>query len=392
MITIEKAERIKNLPPYLFAKIDLMKSEMQKKGADLIDLGIGDPDLPTPGHIIAALEQAARDPKNHRYPSYSGMLEFREAVAHWYQQRFGVKLNPATEVIALIGSKEGIAHIPLAFINPRDIVLVPDPGYPVYNTATLFAGGQPYFMPLLKGNNFLPDFAAIPREVAQGAKLMYPNYPNNPTAAVADRAFYEDAVAFARRHQIILCHDAAYTELCFDGYRPCSILEIPGAKEVAVEFHSLSKTYNMTGWRIAFVVGNADIVAGLGQVKTNIDSGVSQAIQQAGITALTGDQAYLDTLRNIYQERRDLLTAGLKDAGLDVPVPKATFYLWITVPPGFTSESLTAHLLTKAAIVTTPGNGFGTSGEGYIRMALTVDKSMIGEAVRRIKALRFNGA
>jgi LL-diaminopimelate aminotransferase len=392
MITIEKADRIKNLPPYLFAKIDVMKSEMQKKGADLIDLGIGDPDLPTPGHIIAALEQAARDPKNHRYPSYSGMLEFREAVAHWYQQRFGVTLNPAAEVIALIGSKEGIAHIPLAFINPRDIVLVPDPGYPVYNTATLFAGGQPYFMPLLKENNFLPDFAAIPREVAQGAKLMYLNYPNNPTAAVADRAFYEDAVAFARRHQIILCHDAAYTELCFDGYRPCSILEIPGAREVAVEFHSLSKTYNMTGWRIAFVVGNADIVAGLGQVKTNIDSGVSQAIQQAGITALTGDQAYLDTLRNIYQERRDLLTAGLKDAGLEVSVPKATFYLWITVPPGFTSESLTAHLLTQAAIVTTPGNGFGKSGEGYIRMALTVDKSLIAEAVRRIKALRFTGA
>jgi LL-diaminopimelate aminotransferase len=271
-------------------------------------------------------------------------------------------------------------------------VLVPDPGYPVYNTATLFAGGQPYFMPLLKENNFLPDFAAIPREVAQGAKLMYLNYPNNPTAAVADRAFYEDAVAFARRHQIILCHDAAYTELCFDGYRPCSILEVPGAREVAVEFHSLSKTYNMTGWRIAFVVGNADIVAGLGQVKTNIDSGVSQAIQQAGITALTGDQAYLDTLRNIYQERRDLLTAGLKDAGLEVSVPKATFYLWITVPPGFTSESLTAHLLTQAAIVTTPGNGFGKSGEGYIRMALTVDKSLIAEAVRRIKALRFTGA
>ncbi len=392
MITIEKAERIKNLPPYLFAKIDVMKSEMQKKGADLIDLGIGDPDLPTPGHIIAALERAARDPKNHRYPSYSGMMEFREAVAHWYQQRFGVMLNPATEVIALIGSKEGIAHIPLAFINPRDMVLVPDPGYPVYNTATLFAGGQPYFMPLLKQNNFLPDFSAIPPEVARQAKLMYLNYPNNPTAAVADRAFYEEAVAFARRHQIILCHDAAYTELCFDGYRPCSILEIPGAREVAVEFHSLSKTYNMTGWRIAFVVGNADIVAGLGQVKTNIDSGVSQAIQQAGITALTGDQSYLATLRNIYQERRDLLTAGLKDAGFEVSVPKATFYLWITVPPGFTSESLTAHLLTQAAIVTTPGNGFGKSGEGYIRMALTVDKSLIAEAVRRIKALRFSRA
>lgn len=392
MISIEKAERIKNLPPYLFAKIDGMKTEMLKKGADLIDLGIGDPDLPTPGHIIAALQQAAMDPGNHRYPSYSGMPEFREAVANWYGQRFGVRLNPATEVVALIGSKEGIAHIPLAFINPRDIVLVPDPGYPVYNTATLFAGGQPYCMPLLKKNNFLPEFAAIPPEIARQAKLMYLNYPNNPTAAVADRSFYEEAVAFALRHQIILCHDAAYTELCFDGYRPCSILEVPGARDVAIEFHSLSKTYNMTGWRIAFAVGNAEIVAALGQVKTNIDSGVSQAIQAAGITALSGDQTHLDTLRSMYQERRDLLTGGLKDAGLDVSVPKATFYLWITVPPGFTSESFTAHLLTRASIVTTPGNGFGTSGEGYIRMALTVDKSLIAEAVKRIKALRITGA
>jgi LL-diaminopimelate aminotransferase len=392
MIRIEKADRIKNLPPYLFAKIDVMKSEMLKKGTSLIDLGIGDPDLPTPGHIIAALQQAALDPKNHRYPSYSGMMEFREAAAHWYRQRFGVQLDPATEVIALIGSKEGIAHIPLAFINPRDIVLVPDPGYPVYNTATLFAGGQPHFMPLLKQNNFLPDFSAIPAEVLRRTKLMYLNYPNNPTAAVADRSFYEEAVDFARRHGIILCHDAAYTELCFDGYRPPSILEIPGAKEVAVEFHSLSKTYNMTGWRIAFVVGNAEIVAALGQVKTNIDSGVSQAIQEAGISALSGDQSHLDTMRGIYQERRDLLTGGLREAGLDVAVPKATFYLWITVPPGFSSESFTAHLLTRAGIVTTPGNGFGAAGEGYIRMALTVDKSLISEAVKRIKALRFTGA
>ena len=387
MIRIEKADRIKNLPPYLFAKIDVMKSEMLKKGTSLIDLGIGDPDLPTPGHIIAALQQAALDPKNHRYPSYSGMMEFREEAARWYRQRFGVQLDPATEVIALIGSKEGIAHIPLAFINPRDIVLVPDPGYPVYNTATLFAGGQPHFMPLHKQNNFLPDFSAIPAEVLRRTKLMYLNYPNNPTAAVADRSFYEEAVDFARRHGIILCHDAAYTELCFDGYRPPSILEIPGAKEVAVEFHSLSKTYNMTGWRIAFVVGNAEIVAALGQVKTNIDSGVSQAIQEAGISALSGDQSHLDTMRGIYQERRDLLTGGLREAGLDVAVPKATFYLWITVPPGFSSESFTAHLLTRAGIVTTPGNGFGAAGEGYIRMALTVDKSLILEAVKRIKAL-----
>ena len=388
MITIEKADRIKNLPPYLFAKIDVMKSEMQKKGADLIDLGIGDPDLPTPGHIIAALEQAARDPKNHRYPSYSGMMEFREAVSHWYQQRFGVKLNPASEVIALIGSKEGIAHIPLAFINPRDIVLVPDPGYPVYNTATLFAGGQPYFMPLLKENNFLPDFAAIPREVAQGAKLMYLNYPNNPTAAVADRTFYEDAVAFARRHQIILCHDAAYTELCFDGYRPCSILEIPGAKEVAVEFHSLSKTYNMTGWRIGFAVGNKEAIDGLSGIKSNVDSGVFQAVQFAGITALRSDQSCVQKMIGIYTERRDLMVSHLKKAGFELDTPKASFYLWIRTPKGYSSAQLATRLLEKGVVVT-PGNGFGEPGEGYFRIALTQKKERLEEAMLRIKTVSF---
>lgn len=389
MITIEKADRIKNLPPYLFAQIDQMKGEIQQKGADIIDLGVGDPDLPTPPHIITALQEAARDPKNHRYPSYSGMIEFREAIAKWYQKRFHIFLNPHSEVISLIGSKEGIAHIPLAFINPHDIVLVPDPGYPVYNTATLFAGGNPYFMPLLKENNFLPDFSQIPEEILKKAKLMYLNYPNNPTAAVADYPFFEEAVKLAHHHQIILCHDAAYTELCFDEYRPLSILEIPGAKDVAIEFHSLSKTYNMTGWRIAFAVGNPEIIAALGKVKTNIDSGVVQAIQIAGITALLGDQTSLIEMRTIYQERRDLLLTGLKEAGFEVATPKATFYLWITIPSGFTSTELTTHLLTKAAVVTTPGNGFGSSGEGYIRMALTVDKERIVEVVRRIKDLKF---
>lgn len=392
MITIEKAERIKNLPPYLFAKIDQMKTAVLKKGADLIDLGIGDPDLPTPAHIISALTEAARDPRHHRYPSYSGMPEFREAVAGWYRQRFGVTLNPETEVVALIGSKEGIAHIPLAFVNPGDTVLVPNPGYPVYNTSTLFAGGRPHFMPLLKENRFLPDFDAIPREAAGRARMMFLNYPNNPTAATADRSFFQEAVEYSRRHEIILCHDAAYTELCFDGYRPSSILEIPGAQDVAIEFHSLSKTYNMTGWRIGFAVGNAAIIAALGQVKTNIDSGVAQAIQAAGITALRGDQTHLDTLRSIYQERRDVLVRGLRDAGLELQTPKATFYLWITVPAGFSAESFTAYLLSEAALVTTPGNGFGSSGEGYIRMALTVDKERIREAVSRIKGLSFQPA
>lgn len=389
MVTIEKAHRIKNLPPYLFAKIDQMKGEMQKKGADIIDLGVGDPDLPTPAHIIDALQEAARDPKNHRYPTYSGMIEFREAIAKWYQKRFQVSLDPSTEVISLIGSKEGVAHVPLAFINPKDTALVPDPGYPVYNTATLFAGGNPYFMPLLKDNHFLPDFSKIPEEILKKAKLMYLNYPNNPTAAVADRSFFEEAVKLAHRYQIIICHDAAYTEICFDEYQPPSILEISGAKDIAIEFHSLSKTYNMTGWRIGFAVGNPDIIAALGQVKTNIDSGVAQAIQIAGITALLGDQTPIIEMRHIYQERRDLLITGLKDAGFEAVIPKATFYLWINIPPGFNSTELTAHLLTKAAVVTTPGNGFGPSGEGYIRMALTVDKERIAEVVRRIKNIKF---
>ena len=389
MTTIEKADRIKNLPPYLFAKIDQMKEEIKKKGMDIIDLGVGDPDLPTPPHIIKALQTAAQDPKNHRYPSYTGMLAFRDAVAQWYQGRFKVQLDPKTEVISLIGSKEGIAHIPLAYINPQDTVLVPEPGYPVYNTATLFAGGNPYFMPLLKENNFLPDFSAIPQEVLTRAKLMYLNYPNNPTAAVANRSFFEQAVKLAQQNQIILCHDAAYTEIFFDGYQPISIMEIPGAKEVAIEFHSLSKTYNMTGWRVAFAVGNPDIIAALGQVKTNIDSGLAQAIQQAGIAAMLGDQTLLNDMRNTYQERRDLLVAGLKEVGFEVAVPKATFYLWIKVPEGFTSSDCTAHLLTNAGIVTTPGNGFGSSGEGFIRMALTIGKERIAEVVERLKKLNL---
>ena len=389
MTTIEKADRIKNLPPYLFAKIDQMKEEIKKKGVDIIDLGVGDPDLPTPPHIIKALQTAAQDPKNHRYPSYTGMLAFREAVAQWYQKRFQVQLDPKTEIISLIGSKEGIAHLPLAYINPQDTVLVPEPGYPVYNTATLFAGGNPYFMPLLKENNFLPDFSAIPQEVLTKAKLIYLNYPNNPTAAIADRSFFEEAVKLAQQNQIILCHDAAYTEIFFDGYKPISIMEIPGAKEVAIEFHSLSKTYNMTGWRVAFAVGNPQIIAALGQVKTNIDSGLAQAIQQAGITAMLGDQTLLNDIRNTYQERRDSLVAGLKEVGFELAVPKATFYLWIKVPEGFTSSDCTAHLLTNAGIVTTPGNGFGTSGEGFIRMALTISKERIAEVVERLKKLKL---
>ncbi len=345
---IQPSDRLKQLPPYLFMEIDRLKVEVQSKGVDIIDLGVGDPDLPTPAHILHRLNQAALDPKNHRYPSYSGMNDFRKAVASWYQRRFGVALDPEKEVVTLIGSKEGIAHFPLAFLNPGDLALVTSPGYPVYHIGTLFAGGQSYFLPLLKENRFLPDLSQIPRETAGQAKILFLNYPNNPTAAVADRAFFEQVVRFARENQVIVAHDAAYSEIAYDGYRPMSFLEIPGAKEVGIEFHSLSKTYNMTGWRIGFAVGNAQLIAGLSQIKSNIDSGAAQAIQWAGIEALEGPQDCLFELNAIYQKRRDLMVAGLKKIGLGVEAPKATFYLWIEVPEGvYLHPGPPLHLLEK---------------------------------------------
>ncbi|PJA77708.1 MAG: LL-diaminopimelate aminotransferase, partial [Nitrospirae bacterium CG_4_9_14_3_um_filter_51_5] len=320
-----------------------------------------------------------------QYPSYDGMLSFRTAVAEWYQRRFGVTLDPKSEVLTLIGSKEGIGHIPLAFLDPGDVVLVPSPGYPVYPVATSFAGGTSYFMPLVKQNGFLPDLDAIPNDVAQKAKLMFLNSPNNPTSVVAGKEFFEKVVGFAREHQIIVCHDAAYSEIFYDGKRPCSFLEAEGAKEVGIEFHSLSKTYNMTGWRIGFAVGRQDVLAGLGKVKSNLDSGVFQAIQEAGITALQLDDSFTEGLRKIYQERRDVLVPGLKKLGLEVDTPPAAFYVWIGVPTGFTSASFTAHLIEKAGIVTTPGNGFGDPGEGYIRMTVTTTKEQLAEAVERLQ-------
>jgi LL-diaminopimelate aminotransferase len=386
---IEKAERLKQLPPYLFMEIDRIKAEVQAKGVDIIDLGVGDPDLPTPAHILNRLTETARDPKNHRYPSYSGMNDFRQAVAGWYHRRFGVSLDAEKEVVTLIGSKEGIAHFPLAFLNPGDLALVPSPGYPVYHIGTLFAGGQPYFLPLRKDNRFLPDLRQIPEEKAKSAKILFINYPNNPTAAVADRAFYEDVVRFAQDNQVIVCHDAAYSEIAYDGHQPMSFLEVPGAKTVGVEFHSLSKTYNMTGWRIGFAVGNDRLIAGLSQVKSNIDSGAAQAIQWAGIEALEGPQDCLSELNRIYQRRRDLLVAGLRKIGLNVETPKATFYLWIEVPKGYTSTQTTLHLLEKTGIVTTPGNGFGEPGEGYFRISLTVPEERLEEAVLRLKKAGF---
>lgn len=386
---IKLATRVKTLPPYLFAAIDAMKQAAIGRGVDIINLGIGDPDLPTPTPIVESLCRAAQDPRHHQYPSYNGMLPFRIAVASWYKRRFNVTLDPASEVLTLIGSKEGIGHIPLAFINPGDIVLVPSPGYPVYPVGTSFAGGVSHLMPLTKQNGFLPDLNAIPKDVAKKAKLMFLNSPNNPTSVVMNKDYFKRVVEFAHEHHIIICHDAAYSEIFYDGNPPVSFMEIDGAKDVGIEFHSLSKTYNMTGWRIGFAVGHKQILVGLGKVKSNLDSGCFQAIQEAGITALNLNDTVTDGLRKIYQERRDTLVPGLKQLGLIVDPPPAAFYVWVTVPPGYTSTSFTAHLLDKTGIVTTPGNGFGPPGEGYIRMTVCTTKERLAEAVERIRTAGF---
>ncbi|MCG2814132.1 MAG: LL-diaminopimelate aminotransferase [Thermodesulfovibrionales bacterium] len=387
MISVQLSDRVKNLPPYLFAAIDKMKQDALAKGIDLIDLSIGDPDIPTPAHIFNAMKKAVENPAHHRYPSYEGMLSYRDAVAGWYKKRFNVSLDPKTEVLSLIGSKEGIGHIPLAFINPGDVVLVPSPGYPVYPVGTLFAGGESHIMPLREANGFLPDFKIIPEDVFKKAKLMFINYPNNPTSATASAGFYKETISLAKKYNIIICHDAAYSEVYYDNEKPISFLEIEGAKDVGIEFHSLSKTYNMTGWRIGFAAGNKDVIAGLGKIKSNLDSGVFQAIQEAAIAAFNTDDSVLSDIRKTYQDRRDALYNGLKGIGFNLIKPKATFYLWAKAPSGFDSSGFVAHLLNKAGVLIAPGNGFGAPGEGYVRFALTVPVEKIKETVERIKSV-----
>jgi LL-diaminopimelate aminotransferase len=383
---IQVAQRIKELPPYLFARIDELKAEQRAKGVDLIDLGIGDPDLPTPRHIVEALSRAAEDPSHHRYPSYVGMMEYRRAAAEFVKKRFNTPIDPATEVVALIGSKEGIAHFPVAFVDPGDVVLVPDPGYPVYATGTRFCGGEVHPMPLRRSNGFLPDLKAIPEDVARRAKVMWINYPNNPTAALAPRSFYEDVVAFAKKYEIIVASDLAYSEVYFDpADAPLSFLEIPGAKDVGIEFHSLSKTYNMTGWRVGFACGHRELVGALGKVKTNVDSGVFEAVQRAAIAALSGDQSCVEELRGIYRERVEVLCGGLEKLGYDVLRPRASFYCLIGVPKGFTALEFTSKLLTEAGIVATPATGFGPGGEGFVRLTVCADKARLAEAVERLR-------
>ncbi|MDR0800387.1 MAG: LL-diaminopimelate aminotransferase [Endomicrobium sp.] len=386
---IRYSEKLKKLPPYLFIEIDRKKKEAIERGADIISLGVGDPDLPTPDHIIKSVQEAVIKPVNHQYPFGSGLLSYRKAIAEWYKKRFKVDLS-ADEVCALIGSKEGIGHIHLGFINPGDVVLIPEPGYPVYNTGTIFTDGVPYFMPLLEKNDFLPDLDAIPADVLKKAKLIFINYPNNPTAAVAPREFYLKLIEFAKKNNIIVAADAAYSEIYYDeNEKPLSFLEFPGAKEVGVEFHSLSKTYNMTGWRIGWVCGNKDVVAGILKVKDNYDSGVFQAIQEAAITALTSSQECVKNSRKIYKERRDALVEGLRRLGWEVNLPKASFYVWAKVPKDYTSSQTVSKLLDEAAIICTPGNGMGKSGEGYVRFALTVNVPRIKEAVERISKIKW---
>lgn len=381
-----EADRIRNLPAYLFARIEQLIAQKRAEGVDVISLGIGDPDLPTPKFIIDEAAKELYNPANHQYPSSVGMPSFREAVASWYARRFGVELDPQREVVSLIGSKEGIAHIPWCYCNPGDIALVPDPGYPVYAQGTILAGGEPYLLPVTAERGFKPDLSAVPADVARKAKLLFINYPNNPTGATADPAFFEEVVDFAARHEILVCHDAAYSEIAFDGYKPPSFLETPGAKDIGIEFSSVSKTYNMTGWRIGWAVGNADAVQALGRLKTNLDSGVFQAVQYAAIRALTDPQGDPAELCAIYQARRDLVVNTLNELGWKLEKPKATFYIWAPVPEGYTSASFAETVLNKAGVVVTPGVGYGAGGEGYFRISLTLPEPRLNEAMERIRA------
>ncbi|MFA6170224.1 MAG: LL-diaminopimelate aminotransferase [Candidatus Margulisiibacteriota bacterium] len=381
---MNKAKRLEKIPPYLFVKIEEKKAELIKSGVDVIDFGIGDPDLPTPPHIFKKMHEVLETKEAGNYPSTKGELTFRRAVADWYNKRFGVQLDPVSEVCSLIGSKEGIAHLSFAYIDPGDIALVPDPAYPVYKIATTLAGGEAYDLPLTAANGFLPDLEAIPAPILKKAKLLYINYPNNPTGAVADLTFFAKAVAFAKLHKLLLVSDLAYSEMGY-GFKPNSVLEVPGAKDVTIEFHSLSKTYNMTGWRIGMAVGNPEAVQSLATIKSNIDSGAFKAIQFAAIEALSADQKCVADNNAIFEERAIALVKGLNSLGWQMADLKATFYAWVPVPKGETSSSFTEKLLEKCGILVVPGSGYGTSGEGYVRFAVTLPKERIEAAIERLR-------
>jgi LL-diaminopimelate aminotransferase len=387
--TVAGAKRLGLIPPYLFAEIDRKVQEKKRAGVDVISLGIGDPDLPTPARIVSVLQEAAADPANHRYPSYFGLAELRDSIANWYRERSGVELDPDSEILPTLGSKDGISHVPLALVDPGDVVLAPDPGYTVYMTGAIMAGAEPFTMPLTAANGWLPDLEAIPPDVARRARLMWLNYPNNPTGATAERDFLERAVDFCRRHGIVLCHDAPYSEIAFDGYRPVTLFEIPGAKEVGLEFHSLSKTFNMTGWRIGWVCGRADLVALMGQLKTNIDSGIFQAVQWAAIEAMKGGEGETQAACAIYARRHRLVADTLNALGWHVRPPLATFYVWAPVPEGYDSIGFASHVLDSVGINITPGVGFGPHGEGYFRLSVTAPDARLQEAMGRLRHLRL---
>jgi len=378
------SRRMEKLKPYLFVEINKKIAEKKARGEEVISFAIGDPDIPTPPHVIERLCQAAHDPANHRYPETAGLPELCQAIAGWYQRRFNVSLDPETEVLPLIGSKEGIGHIAFCFIDQNDIALVPDPAYPVYSISTLLAGGQPYYLALKEENNFLPDLDSISNDVLRKAKLLWINYPNNPTGAVAGLDFYNKVVEFARQYDIAVCHDGPYSEVAFDGYQPASFLQANGAKAVGVEFQSLSKIYNMTGWRIGMVVGNAKMIDALRRLKSNLDSGIPQAIQYAAIAALTGPQECIAEHNTVYQRRRDLVIKVLTKIGLKVTVPKASFYVWAEVPNGYNSVDFTADLLDQVGVAVTPGVGYGQSGEGYVRLSLTVPDAALEKGLLRL--------
>ena len=384
-----QSDRLKALPPYLFAEIDRKKKAAVAAGRPVINLGIGDPDTPTPQFIIEAMQRAVEDPATHQYALDRGDAHFRETIARWFRKRFGVGLDPATEILPAQGSKETLSHLPLAVMNPGDVGLAPDPGYPVYNSSIQFAGGEVVRFPITAERHYLPDLAAIDAKTLARAKLIYLNYPNNPTAAAAPLEFYEKAVAWARKHRILVAQDAAYSEVYFEE-PPVSILQVDGAKDVALEFHSCSKTFNMTGWRCGWVAGNAQAIASLVQIKSNMDNGVFGAIQRAGAAALEGyDRPEIHALRAMYRRRRDVLIRALEAAGLEVNRPEATFYVWATCPKGLDSTTFAARLLEEADIVATPGIGYGPHGEGYVRFALCVDETKLAEAAERIKKLSF---
>ena len=387
---IKRSQRLSQLPPYLFAELDRLKAEQIAKGADVISLGIGDPDQPTPPHIVAAAQKAVTNPEYHQYPSYAGMPRFREAAAAYLERRFGVSADPGKEIVSVMGTKEGIFHLPFAFLEPGDAVLCTDPGYPVYPASTVLAGGEAISVPLTADHDFLPDLQAIPKDVAARAKIIFVNYPNNPTSKIAPPSFYEELIAFAKANNVIVASDVAYAEFYPDEARKTpSLLQFPGGRDVGIEFHSLSKTYNMTGWRVGFAVGHPEVVAALGQIKTNADSGIFEAIQEAGIAAMSGDQSCVVAMRELYASRRSLLEASLEEAGLKIACSEGAFYIWIAVPEGLSSNAFAQRVLEEAAVVCTPGNGFGAAGEGYARFTLTAPEARLKEAAERIAKLKL---